>query len=1319
MAFSSTQYLFRVTKVQIAVGVAIKTAVFRKTLCLSTDSKREYGVGNISNLYTVDIERTVNTSVALHNFWGLPLQISLAMILLYQVVGNATFAGLTVILILLYINNVIAKRQKRANDKVMKLRDERMKQIGEMLSSMLTVKLNVWEHSFQKRILDIRTEELSYIWTVFRIQAVNICLLWMAPCIVSVVTISFYAQVLRQEVTAARVFTALSLFRLLQDPLRALPGYINQVYQALTSVERLEKFYAMAEKSGLHIPAWEMNDHTLSTHDTHFGGYNEVNGVFGVENGERMGKNGERVGESGESGESGNWREYSKETGDYGNPDDVGMVLSSTKNIIHDVQYNNAYSHIYTMRQQSTTNKDIGTILQMASAITSCNADASDSGWKSILDAHSLRGELYPVGTINAMACTHEWRKRLDSKVDVAPKSQKRSLCKSLCYPCNAIRSFWALHFNLFGRRGGSSSSYSAINTVDDGVESFEGTETRTRTSKVRNDSRSARYRSVDINMKKNFSSAEMLQSMSILSPPRPFSSSSSPSPVRSALRETQGYDISPFALQVCSLHDDDDDDDDDGDDDGDDGDDGDEGCENRHGNGNNDHCYRDNLARDIAFRIWPGQLVVVRGTVGSGKSSLLLAMLGEMYLQHEQSRYDTCEGYNGSAGRANASAFALTGSVAYASQQPWIQNMTLRDNILFGLPFAQTWYEEVVEATALITDFQELPDGDQTEIGEKGLNLSGGQKARVALARAVYANTDILLLDDILAALDTVVGRKVYEKCICNLLRNKTRVLVSHSDIAIKSQKVDMIVTMNTGSVRVHVAGGFKSSDSLIILDGRESAEATEATEATETRVSHDDCDALRSTFVLGKNPGFGSLGLSYATTQKLPDTSPHRITDSEQRQEGNIEKRVYFGYYNAFGGLKVALLLCCIQTIWQGLSVSSDVFLSSWSKQNDTQQKEYLDSNVGIYSALALSSGAIVLARTLTVAVSGYRAAKWMFEQMLGALTRAPMGWFDRNPSGRILNRLGDDQAKIDGQLPLSCGSVFAVGFNLIGDLLAVIVITRYLIIAVIPIAYLYVRVMLKYLRASREIQRMTSIAQSPVLTFLSETTAGTYIIRAFGHDAYMRFLQRNYDLLDKHSTMLFTANAASAWFELRIQLLGSSILLFICIMSCMGTEFMSPGLVGLCLSYGLSITGGLEKVVFALSNLENCMVAPERIQQYIDVMPEGTDEQKALYHDHDIASDRPETSPTTGEETTSKVDMHIQPNAGDAHIGSTTVYVNDIESAVYTSMLPRNAPRFETASQGGTVCKLYPSKGNVEFRDVWFRYQPGGEYVLRGMT
>ncbi|OWY90928.1 Multidrug resistance protein ABC transporter, partial [Phytophthora megakarya] len=243
-------------------------------------------------------------------------------------------------------------------------------------------------------------------------------------------------------------------------------------------------------------------------------------------------------------------------------------------------------------------------------------------------------------------------------------------------------------------------------------------------------------------------------------------------------------------------------------------------------------------LLSHVDLTVKRGDLVIVHGSVGSGKSSLCSALLGEM---------DKLAG----------SVF-VRGSIAYYSQQTWIQNMTIRDNILFGLPYDMEKYSKVVAACGLLPDFKQFPGGDSTEIGQKGVNLSGGQKARVCLARACYSDADILLLDSPLAAVDAIVQSQIFNDCICNLLAEKTVVLVTHSADIIASEVANMKVLVEDGKLM-----------------------------ATRQEVA-----LPRYSYTLPLSPRSTKDDIIDGETK---DVDAGRLIDDEEREEGRVSKEVF----------------------------------------------------------------------------------------------------------------------------------------------------------------------------------------------------------------------------------------------------------------------------------------------------------------------------------------------------------------------------------------------------------------------------------------
>ena len=313
------------------------------------------------------------------------------------------------------------------------------------------------------------------------------------------------------------------------------------------------------------------------------------------------------------------------------------------------------------------------------------------------------------------------------------------------------------------------------------------------------------------------------------------------------------------------------------------------------------------------------------------------------------------------------------------------------------------------------------------------------------------------------------------------------------------------------------------------------------------------------------------------------------------------------------------------------------------------------------------------------------------------------------------------------MDCNLPFAVGSIFATFFSVGGDLLTVMVVTRYFIFAAFPILLAYRLVMNTYLRASREIQRLQSTSQSPVLTFMSELTHGVQIIRAFGKDTIARVIIRNEALLDLNSVQQFMGSATSAWFVLRIQIVGALILL--CISFLAFASHLPPGLIGLSISYGINVSNGLEGAVMILSWFENSMVCPERIQQYCDVESEGTANQKKIYRRNSLEEEGEEEDNDDNDGSNVGSQLEISTNVGLMRalaLGQQPESeVSDVERGLNTTNSSNETNSSSISQENTTICSAeldlstWPKYGSIEFRCVSFRYQPLGELVLKKIS
>ncbi|KAF1319126.1 Abc transporter c family member 5, partial [Globisporangium splendens] len=563
-------------------------------------------------------------------------------------------------------------------------------------------------------------------------------------------------------------------------------------------------------------------------------------------------------------------------------------------------------------------------------------------------------------------------------------------------------------------------------------------------------------------------------------------------------------------------------------------------------------------LLKNVNTTVKKGDLVVVCGSVGGGKSSLCAALLGEME-------------------KLSGSVF-VRGRVAYYSQQPWIQNMTIRDNILFGNHFDRQKYEAVIDACGLRTDLAQFPGGDLTEIGEKGINLSGGQNARVSLARACYSDADVFILDSPLAAVDTVVQSEIFSKCICGLLGKKTIVLVTHSVSIIDSAAVNCKILVENGEVQV---------ERRSITTDRTRYAALASSPASDSgnhahKLEHEDAEKL----LVG------------------------RLVSEEAREDGRVAGYVFLEYFHALGGISVCLVVLIVQALWQGFQISSGLWLSHWTGEEvSSNHVDTTNYNMQVYALLGAGSVLMVLLRVLTISIVGLRASRYLFNGMTRSLLRAPLRFFDTNPIGRLLSRYSDDFTAVDIYIPFAYGGLLGTAFSTICQLATAMYMVNFLGVLVVPLVYLYAKVGKFYLAPSREVSRLRKVVMAPVLGHATQCERGVVTIRAFGSQYVQHLVSVAHNLTDRDTTVWLAEATTNQWFQVRMQLLGCGMLIVIVSALVSLHDYLSPGLVGLVFTYALSVDSGLSTVVRTWSRMEILMVSPERILEYVSVPPEGS--------------------------------------------------------------------------------------------------------------
>uniref|UniRef100_A0A665VH35 ATP-binding cassette, sub-family C (CFTR/MRP), member 2 n=1 Tax=Echeneis naucrates TaxID=173247 RepID=A0A665VH35_ECHNA len=603
----------------------------------------------------------------------------------------------------------------------------------------------------------------------------------------------------------------------------------------------------------------------------------------------------------------------------------------------------------------------------------------------------------------------------------------------------------------------------------------------------------------------------------------------------------------------------------------------------------------------------FPGRLVAVVGAVGSGKSSLISALLGEMH---------------SSKGLIN-----IQGSLAFVPQQAWIQNATLRDNILFGSLHEERRLQEVIQACALAPDLELLAAGDLTEIGEKGINLSGGQKQRVSLARAVYSQADIYLLDDPLSAVDSHVGKHLFDKVIGpnGLLRYKTRILVTHSVSFLPY--VDEIVVLKDGVVSE--VGTYKSlqtsrgafSEVLNLYAGEQNNRSHSESDTTEIELIPEREDTqpdspledtisvtLKRESSLRRSQRNGSVRLrKNSSLRKAKDDGEskkgQRLIEKETMETGRVKFSVYLQYLRAMGwGYSVMVFV--VYFIQNIAFIGQNLWLSDWTNdavdfQNMTYPTSKRDTRVGVFGALGVAQGLFVFLGTLLLANASVDASRIMHSELLNNILRVPMLFFDTTPIGRVVNRFAKDIFTIDEAIPQSFRSWIMCLLGVLGTLFVICLATPFFTIIIIPLALIYYFVQRFYIATSRQLRRLDSVSRSPIYSHFGETVSGLSVIRAYNHQE--RFLKHNEITIDENLKNVYPWIVSNRWLAIRLEFLGNLVVFFAALFAVVSRNSLNSGLVGLSISYALNVTQTLNWLVRMTSELETNIVAVERVSEY----------------------------------------------------------------------------------------------------------------------
>ncbi|KAF8439690.1 multidrug resistance-associated ABC transporter [Boletus edulis BED1] len=630
---------------------------------------------------------------------------------------------------------------------------------------------------------------------------------------------------------------------------------------------------------------------------------------------------------------------------------------------------------------------------------------------------------------------------------------------------------------------------------------------------------------------------------------------------------------------------------------------------------------------RDISVRFPDGELTLITGPTASGKSALLLALLGEMTITGGKLIM--------SKNTSNIDEHGNMHATSYAAQSPWLRHQSIKDNILFGYPYDEERYHAVMECCALKPDLDVLEDGDQTEIGARGVSLSGGQKARVALARAVYARTKYVLLDDPLSAVDSHTARFLYEQLLQGpLLANRTVILVTHH-VELVLPGAYYLVRMLDG--RIDTQGTVKDLRAQGILDY--------ITQDAGADVKQEEPVAASE----------ASVDNAPAEPAKDGSKKPRKLIKDEHRETGGVKWSVYNAYLKASSywtwSILTILIICS-----QSLGVIEKLWVREWGQAygNDTTAAPYTfasvvltenealmngflpshdtmhylnpylhvqasqkflwftlpDANaeplfyVGVYGAIGLTTAIVGIVSSAVQYTGALRASRIMFRQLLEGVVRATMRWHDVTPQGRMLNRFGKDIETIDSNLASSLSAVNSSLATFAAAILTVAVIFPWFLIPAIIIGYFYRLLAIGYLNTGRDLRRMESNTRSPIFSGFGELLEGIVTVRAFS--AERRFMDDLHGKIDVTTKMWYNFWMTNRWLLLNFDTLGGLAVFTTTLFALSG--YVSAGTAGVCITSAMTFTMSVYWACRFWTALELDLNSVERVVEYLDLPQEA---------------------------------------------------------------------------------------------------------------
>uniref|UniRef100_A0A8C3B347 ATP-binding cassette, sub-family C (CFTR/MRP), member 8 n=1 Tax=Cyclopterus lumpus TaxID=8103 RepID=A0A8C3B347_CYCLU len=616
----------------------------------------------------------------------------------------------------------------------------------------------------------------------------------------------------------------------------------------------------------------------------------------------------------------------------------------------------------------------------------------------------------------------------------------------------------------------------------------------------------------------------------------------------------------------------------------------------------------------NVDIKIPFGKLTMIVGQVGCGKSSLLLAALGEMQ------RVSGAVSWNRSVtsslptdrDAAGDGEIRKRGAVAYASQKPWLLNATLVENITFEMPMIKPRYKAVIEACSLQPDIDILPQGDQTEIGERGIILSGGQKQRISVARALYQQTHVVFLDDPFSALDIHLSDHLMQDGILKLLKEEKRTVVLVTHKLQYLPQADWIIAMKDGTIQTEgTMKNIQKSEPELFEQWKTLMHRQDQDFETET-------EAASMTDLERKNLRRAMYSREAARTEEEEEEESIESDDDDDlsvRQRATIPWRSC-GIYLSSAGVLLLTLLLLSQLLKHSLMVAIDYWLAHWTSNVITAKIAATARNstgfhswyLSVFSVLCCLGIVLCLATSVAVEWTGLKVAKELHHDLLNKIILAPMRLFETTPLGSILNRFSTDTNTIDQHIPTTLECLSRSTLLCVSALGVICYVTPIFLIALLPLAITCYFIQ-KYFRvASRDLQQLEDSTQLPLLCHFSETVEGLTTIRALRYEP--RFRQRLLQFTDANNIASLFLTAANRWLEVRMEYIGAFVVLVAAVASIANSLYnqLSPGLVGLGLTYALMVSNYMNWMVRNLADMEVQLGSVKRINGLLKTEPEN---------------------------------------------------------------------------------------------------------------